>query len=100
MNAGAEEHNSKFHHWHEGQDAGAAVHFNEPKLIWASHQKGKPHLILRQVWDGGDIVANSHPATQSCEVRFQIEAPTPRCTPDLPQPPPVRLKSLKRSILQ
>ena len=68
LGTGAEENNSKFHHWHEGDDAGAAIHLTEPKLIWCSAQNGQEHQVFRQVWDGGDIVANNKPSQKLCQV--------------------------------
>ena len=61
--AGAMEHNDKFHHWHQGKDAGVAIQVEDPKLFWCraegSGRGGSlDRLAMRQVWDGGEIVAN------------------------------------------
>ena len=59
--AGSDEHNDKFHHWQQGQDAGVAIQLEDPKLFWCQIGKCMSDLSVRQVWDGGHIVANIKP---------------------------------------
>ena len=58
---GSSEYNDKFHHWHQGADAGVAIQLEDPKLFYCLVRKGMHNLAMRQVWDGGDIVANIRP---------------------------------------
>ena len=72
--AGAMEHNDKFHHWHQGKDAGVAIQVEDPKLFWCraegSGQGGSlDRLAMRQVWDGGEIVANIDSVNSVKQVR-------------------------------
>ena len=67
--AGSSEHNDKFHHWHQGTDAGVAIQLEDPKFFYCLVRKGMHNLAMRQVWDGGDIVANIRPDSRVKEVK-------------------------------
>lgn len=67
--AGSSEHNDKFHHWHQGTDAGVAIQLEDPKLFYCLVRNGSHNLAMRQVWDGGDIVANIRPDNGVKEVK-------------------------------
>ena len=66
--AGVEEHNNKFHHWHQGQDGGVAIQMEEPKLFWCLVRSSMSDLAMRQVSDGGDIVAQFIPSLLDTKV--------------------------------
>ena len=66
--AGVEEHNNKFHHWHQGQDGGVAIQLEEPKLFWCLVRSSMSDLAMRQVLDGGDIVAQFTPSLLDTKV--------------------------------
>ena len=74
--AGVEEHNNKFHHWHQGQDGGVAIQLEEPKLFWCLVRSSMSDLAMRQVLDGGDIVAQFTPSLLDTKVS---PPPPPRC---------------------
>ena len=68
LSAGSNEHNDKFHHWHLGSDAGMAIQLEDMKIFWCLVRKSMDNLAMRQVWDGGDIVANLRPENGVKEV--------------------------------
>jgi len=79
------EHNDKFHHWRQGKDAGVAAQLEDPKLFWCRAEgTGRggnlDRLAMRQVWDGGEIVANINLEDSVKQVTHNLDLPPPPST--------------------
>ena len=94
--AGSSEHNDKFHHWQQGSDAGVAIQMEDPKIFWCLVRGSMDNLAMRQVWDGGDVVANIRPQNGVKQVRQNERG---KAVSKAPSQCPCSDKSLPRNSL-